>query len=71
MIYHVQQGGTSDEVYLHAHKDKAEADACRAECAACAYKMSEDLETTVEFNTQQLDILDTLLFRTAKLAIGR
>lgn len=69
-IIHIQQGGSSHEVYLHVHKDKAEAQKCRESCDNAAYNVSDDVSTKCKLTPGVQRLIDRLIIDAAKLVIG-
>ena len=69
-IIHIQQGGSTREVYLHIHGDKDEADACRKSCEDAAYHVSPDLSTRCKLTPAVQELIDQLLTDTANLVAG-
>ena len=61
MVYAlIQEGGTSDELYLHVHDTMEEAEADRRSCAKGAYRTTEPIEVP-ELGESAWSAIDELL----------
>lgn len=59
-VLHVQQGGSSGEMYVHLHGTRAEADDCRKECERNGYRCSADVPTRVKLTPGVIELLDAV-----------
>jgi len=69
-VIHIQQGGSTRELYLHIHDDRAEAEECRKSCESGAYHVSDDIVTKCKLTPAVQDLIDQLLTDAANLVAG-
>lgn len=70
MIYHIQQGGSSAEVYLHMHCTQEEADTCRKGCDAAAYNVGPDRPSRVKLTPAVIHLMDERISDAGKIVAG-
>lgn len=66
-IVHIQQGGSSREMYLHLHGTQEEADACRKSCEGGAYNVGPDRKTRVKLTSASICLIEELISDAADL----
>jgi hypothetical protein len=62
----IQEGGSSQELYLHVHDTLEEAEADRLECADASYQTTDPIEMP---DNSDWDAVETLLQSLGSLAI--